>query len=156
LNCQKAVFASYRLDQYSDPEGFKNSLGAVLEQYPDEVITYVCDPRTGIQRRMKWPPTISEMVEACDEHRAFLEKLRQKRPAFQERKPEPLLRQRPQGYMAQVFVPEGHPRYAALCERAKNADPIWWKYGNSSEGVVGIWVSHNFWNNVPDVQGGKS
>lgn len=155
MRCQMAVFASYRIDQFADPEGFKVALGAVLEQYPDEVITYVCDPRTGIQRRSKWPPTISEMVEACDDHREFLAKQRAPRPAFQERKPEPLLRQRPQGYMAQVFVPEGHPRYAALCERAKNSDPIWWKYGNSSEGVVGIWVSHNFWNNLPDVQGAK-
>lgn len=155
MRCQLAVFSAYRADQYSDPDSFKVSLGAVLEQYPNEVITYVCDPRTGIQRRSKWPPTISEMVEACDDHRAFLEKQRAPKPAFQERKPEPLLRQRPQGYMAQVFVPEGHPRYPALCERAKDADPIWWKYGNSSEGVVGIWVSHNFWNNLPDVQGAK-
>lgn len=146
------MFSAYRMDQFADPEGFKNSLGAVLEGYPDEVMIYVCDPRTGIQRRSKWPPTISEMVEACDEHRAFLEKLRKQRPAFQERKPEPLLRERPQGYMAQVFVPEGHQRYAALCERAKNSAPIWWKYGKSSEGVVGIWVSHNFWNNLPDKQ----
>lgn len=152
MNCQKAVFASYRIDLFSDPEGFKNSLGAVLEQYPDEVITYVCDPRTGIQRRCKFPPSISEIVDACDEHRAFLEKLRKARPAFQERKPEPLLRQRPQGYMAQVFVPEGHQRYASLCERAKNSDPIWWKYGQASDGRQGIWVSHNFWAGLPDSQ----
>ena len=42
------------------------SLGMVLEQYPDEVIVYVTDPRTGVQRKSKWPPTISEIVEACD------------------------------------------------------------------------------------------
>lgn len=62
------------------------------------------------------------------------------------------LYQRPQGYMAQVFVPVGHPRYEALCKRAESADPIWWKYGTASDGRQGIWVSHNFWNNVPDVQ----
>lgn len=38
----------------------------VLEQYPDEVILYVTDPRTGVQRGCKWPPTISEIVDACD------------------------------------------------------------------------------------------
>jgi hypothetical protein len=54
--------------------------------------------------------------------------------------------------MAQVFVPVGHPRYEALCKRAESADPIWWKYGTASDGRQGIWVSHNFWNNVPDVQ----
>lgn len=125
----------------------------MLEQYPDEVINYVCDPRTGIQRRSKWPPTISEMVDACDDHREFLAKQRAPRPAFQERKPEPLLRQRPQGYMAQIFVPECHDRYAAMTKRAENADPIWWKYGKASDGRSGIWVSHNFWNNAPDIQG---
>jgi hypothetical protein len=42
------------------------SLGAVLEQYPNDVIVYVTDPRTGIQRGCKWPPSIAEIVEACD------------------------------------------------------------------------------------------
>lgn len=152
MRCQLAVFSAYRADQYSDPDSFKISLGAVLEQYPNEVITFVCDPRTGIQRRSKWPPTISEMVEACDDHREFLRKLRAPRTPFQERKPEPLLRQRPQGYMAQVFVPEGHDRYAAMVKRAELSDPIWWKYGKASDGRQGIWVSHNFWNNAPDTQ----
>lgn len=146
LRCQLAVFSAYRIDQFADPDGFKTQLGAILEQYPDEVITYVCDPRTGIQRRIKWPPTISEMVEACDEHRAFLEKLRKQRPAFIERKPEALLRHRPQGYLAQVFVPEGNPRYAGLVEWTKEAEPMWWKYGQSSDGRQGLWVSHEAWN----------
>lgn len=42
------------------------SLGAVLEQYPDDVVLYVSDPRTGIQRDSKWPPTINEIVAALD------------------------------------------------------------------------------------------
>jgi hypothetical protein len=152
IRCQLAVFSAYRIDQFADPDGFKTQLGAILEQYPDEVITYVCDPRTGIQRRSKWPPTISEMVEACDDHREFLAKLRKPRPVFQERLPAPLLKQRPQGYMAQVFVPEGHDRYDAMVKRAEASDPIWWKYGKASDGRNGIWVSHNFWNNAPDMQ----
>lgn len=152
LKCQKALFSAYRADQYADAAGFVVSLGVVMEEFPDEVVDYVFNPKTGIQRRLKWPPTISEIVEACELHREFLAKQRAPRPAFQERKPEPLLRQRPQGYMAQVFVPEGHVRYDALCKRAETADPIWWKYGKASDGRQGIWVSHNFWNNVPDTQ----
>lgn len=66
MRCQLALFSAYRIDQYGDPEGFKASLGAVLEQYPDDVIRYVCDPRTGVQRQCKFPPTISEIVTACD------------------------------------------------------------------------------------------
>jgi hypothetical protein len=50
------------------------SLGAVLEQYPSEVIIHVSDPRTGVQRGCKWPPTVSEIVEACDTRVAELER----------------------------------------------------------------------------------
>ncbi len=130
-------------------------LGTILTDFPEEVVNYVTGPKTGLQRRSKWPPTISEVLAACEEHHEFLTKLRKPKAAIAERLPAPRLRDRPQGYMAQVFVPGGHPRYAQLCERAKNSDPIWWKCGKSSEGVTGIWVSHNFWNNAPDVQGGS-
>ena len=51
------------------------SLGMVLEGYSDDVIRYVTDPKTGIQRRSKWPPTVSEVVEACDEHMGYLQKV---------------------------------------------------------------------------------
>ena len=53
------------------------SLGMVLEQYPDDVVVYITDPRTGIQRRCKWPPAISEIVEACDQHQQYLDRLEQ-------------------------------------------------------------------------------
>jgi len=150
LRCQAAVFSAYRIDQFADPEGFKNSLGAVLEGYPDEVMIYVCDPRTGIQRTKTFPPSIAEIVSACDNHRAFLEKLRKQRPAFKERQPEPLLRDRPQGYLATIFVPEGHPRYAHLEEWAKDAKPMWWKYGTASDGRKGLWVSRFAWEGTPE------
>lgn len=63
---QRILFSAFRADQYSDPEGYLTSLGLVLEQYPNEVIVYITDPRSGVQRHLKWPPTISEIVEACD------------------------------------------------------------------------------------------
>lgn len=66
MRCQRVLFSAYRTDQYADPDGFLTSLGAVLEQYPNEVIVYVTDPRTGIQRGQKFPPTIAEIVAACD------------------------------------------------------------------------------------------
>ena len=50
LQCQRMLFGSYRADQYPDPEGFMVSLGMVLEQYSDEIVVYVTDPRTGVQR----------------------------------------------------------------------------------------------------------
>lgn len=72
LRCQRIIFSAYRADQYSDPEGYMISLGAVLEQYPNEVIVYVTDPKTGVQRNCKWPPTIAEIVSACEQHAGYL------------------------------------------------------------------------------------
>lgn len=150
LKCQKALFSAYRADQYADAAGFVVSLGVVMEEFSDEVVDYVFNPKTGIQRRLKWPPTISEIVDACEEHRNFLEKQRKPRPAFKERQPEPLLRDRPQGCLATIFVPEGHPRYERLVEWTKEAKPMWWKYGKASDGRVGLWVSRFAWEGTPE------
>ena len=145
LRCQKTLFSAYRADQYADAEGFMNSLGAVLEQFPDEVVIFITDPRTGIQRRSKWPPTISEVIEAGEEHARYLEKLRKPRrvpePSFS-----PRLQYRPDGDGATIFVPEGHPRYASFVTWAETADRFWWKYGLSSDGRRGIWVSYDAWD----------
>jgi len=122
-----------------------NSLGAVLEQFPDEVVVFITDPRTGIQRRSKWPPTISEVIEAGEQHQDHLTRLRAPRAVAVERLAPPLLRDMPAGHLAQVFVPEGHVRYAKLVEWSETAQPVWWKYGNASDGRRGIWVSHEAW-----------
>ena len=68
------LFSAYRRDDYADPERFVTQLGVVLTDYSDDIIQYVTDPRTGIQRRIKWPPSIPEIVEACDERKKALEK----------------------------------------------------------------------------------
>src|SRR4051812_9827812 len=74
LQRQRILFSAYRTDQYSDPESYMASLGMVFEDYPNDVICFVTDPKTGIQRRSKWPPTISEIVQACDEHVSYLKR----------------------------------------------------------------------------------
>lgn len=86
------LMSSYRKADYHDPEGFIATVGAILEQYSPEIVEYVTDPTTGIQRRCKWPPSPAEIVEACAaeiEHRAKVEKysslpppLRLPRPKF--------------------------------------------------------------------------
>lgn len=118
------------------------SLGIILEDFPDEVIIYVTDPHTGIQRRAKWPPTISEVLEACEAHQEYLVRLRAPRPIPALRLPPQLLADRPQGSLAQVFYPEGHEGYARLVEWTETAQSIWWIYGKSSDGRSGLWVSH--------------
>lgn len=58
--------SSYRLDQFPDPDAYVVSVAAVLEGYPDDVIHHVTDVRTGMQRGCKFPPTIAEVVTACE------------------------------------------------------------------------------------------
>lgn len=128
MRCCLALFSSYRNDQYADAEGFKTCLGAVLEGFPDEVIRYVCDPRTGLQRRMKWPPTISEVVEACEEHQEYLRKAkasRHARPALA--KPyEP-----PKAVPVKVFVAKDHPGFSKIEMRCEP-----WTSPDGREGVL--------------------
>lgn len=74
------LFASYRKADFDDPDAFINVLGSALEDYSVEVIEYVTNPKTGIQRRSKFPPTVSEIVAECEQHAAFLgrvEKMRE-------------------------------------------------------------------------------
>lgn len=68
------LLSAYRRDDYADPDSFVAQLGIVLNAYPDEVVDYVTDPLTGIQRRQKFPPNLQEVVEACDERKRYLEK----------------------------------------------------------------------------------
>jgi hypothetical protein len=67
----RMVFGAYRRDEFADPENFIVQLGMILERYDDQVIEHVTSPLTGIQRKCKFPPSIAEIVEACDaEHRS--------------------------------------------------------------------------------------
>lgn len=60
------LFSAYRKDDYADPDGFLVQLGSVLETYPEWVVKQVTDPRTGIQRTAKFPPSIAEVTSACE------------------------------------------------------------------------------------------
>lgn len=57
---------AYRSSDVDDPQVFLANTVAVLTGYTEEVASAVCHPRTGIQRRLKWPPSVAELVEACD------------------------------------------------------------------------------------------
>jgi hypothetical protein len=39
-------------------------VAAIFVEYPPEIVDFVCDPRTGLPRRLKWLPTIAEIAEA--------------------------------------------------------------------------------------------
>lgn len=138
------LFSAYRSDQYADPRGFAVQLATVLSEFPDDVVMFVTSPQTGIQRRSKWPPTISEILEACEAHEEYLRRQRAPRPAKQ--LPPQSEIQREPGHLANVFVPQNHPRYAKLVEWTQGANPALWSFRPSSDGRAGVWVSVDVWH----------
>lgn len=120
----RVLFSAYRRDEFADPDGYLIQLGAVLEAYTEETIISVTDPRTGIQRTAKWPPSIAEVVEACE-----AETRRQNTIARYSALPAPLPRlpaPKLPGRRANLFVPQDNPRYAEMVALAEvcadNAD----------------------------------
>lgn len=150
LQRQRILFSAFRADQFSDPDGYLTSLGLVLEQYPDNVITYITDPRTGVQRHLKWPPTIAEITEACDQRVAELERNRRFETWGSRNDSEFPPTQLPPpdvaGRLAQVFVPTDHVRYPALVAWSQTAEIKWWRFGKASDGRDGIWIPWGIWD----------
>lgn len=138
------LFSAYRRDDFADPEGFVAQLGVILCDFPEEVVNYITSPKTGMQRRSKWPPTISEVLSACEDHQNHLVRLRSQRPLAPRICP-PVFREIPAGSLARIFVPEGHVRYPELVTWAETAQAPYWKFGKASDGRQGIWVSSDIW-----------
>ena len=134
------LLSAYRKDDLADPEVFVAQLGVVLEGYDDAVIVAVTDPRTGLQRRSKWMPTIAEVVAACDAEVQRLDTIRR-----YERMPAPKLNRIPLppdtrlGRRANVFVHADAPQYARCVNLSESADPLDWKW--DPDGRPGIWVT---------------
>jgi hypothetical protein len=130
------VLSSYRRDDFANPDGFLAQLGLVLEQYDDAVIRKVTSPLTGIQRHCKFPPSIAEVVEACDYERDHLEGIKRLGPPIAVRRTDWTKTNR-----ARVFVPFDNPLYPAMVERSKTADPFDWRFDDERPG---IWVGFNW------------
>jgi hypothetical protein len=60
------MFGCYRRDDAHDPDTYAAAISAVLAEYPESVVRYVTDPRTGIPRKLKFLPSVAEVAEACD------------------------------------------------------------------------------------------
>lgn len=59
------MYACYRREDAADAATMLDAAAIVLANYPDEVMETVTHPVTGIPGRMKWPPNIAEIREAC-------------------------------------------------------------------------------------------
>ena len=147
----RILLSAYRRDDLADPEGFVAQLGMVLEGFPDAVIIAVTDPRTGIQRRLKFMPTIAEIVEAC-EAECVAQNTRARYAAMP--KPQkfvPLPRDDRAGRRANLFIHADAPMYAQAVTWSQTADPADWKW--DEEGRPGIWVGLNWHTMIQPAKG---
>ena len=65
------VLSGYRKSDYHDPKAFMTQAAMNLARFTSEVVEYVTNPTTGIQTRCKWPPSLAELVEACNAENAY-------------------------------------------------------------------------------------
>lgn len=63
----RLLLGCYRTGDANDPETYVAAVAATLAHFPDDVITSVTHPVTGIPSRLKWLPSVSEVRMACDE-----------------------------------------------------------------------------------------
>lgn len=70
-----AMYACYRSDGAANPEMFLAAAASILADFPEDVILYVTDPRTGLPGKIKWPPQPAEVREACLDRANYLARL---------------------------------------------------------------------------------
>lgn len=158
----EVLFGSYRRGDANDPERYVTAIAAVLTLYDESLIREATDPRTGIQTSEKFAtfmPNAGELKRYCDgiaERKYRLEQLAKiPKPIPASHRLEAPIEARPPGYLANIHVPDWHPRYAKLAEWTKTAEPRFWRFGPSSIGEVGLWVTLDKWQNGVGDQIGK-
>lgn len=61
----KILFGCYRTGDANDPETYVAAITAVLARYPEDIITQVTHPVTGLPHTKNWLPTVKEVADAC-------------------------------------------------------------------------------------------
>lgn len=62
----KLLFGSFRTGEANDPVTYVAAVTAILSRYPEDVITSVTHPATGLAKKKDWLPTIKEVFDACE------------------------------------------------------------------------------------------
>lgn len=66
LKAAKQLVGCFPHARPPEPETYAGALGATLAQYPPHVVAECADPRIGLVRKLRFPPTVAEIVEWCD------------------------------------------------------------------------------------------
>ncbi len=75
----RLLVGCYRREDFADVEIAGRAFVSVLLRYPESVVTAITEPATGIPSKLKWPPSIAEVVEACDKAMAPILREHQRR-----------------------------------------------------------------------------
>lgn len=67
VRAAKLLLGCYRTGDANDPEVYVSAVVRVLSNYPIEIVQRVVDPVTGLPSKVKWLPTIPEILSACEE-----------------------------------------------------------------------------------------
>lgn len=62
----KILLGCYRTGDANDPETYVAAITAILTRYPEEVITVVTHPATGLPSKKGWLPTVKEVRDECE------------------------------------------------------------------------------------------
>lgn len=67
LEAARMLLGCYRAGDANDPEVYISAVVRVLSGYPLDVVMRVIDPLTGLPSKLKWLPTVPEILSACEE-----------------------------------------------------------------------------------------
>jgi len=78
------LLGCYRTGEANDPQTYVAAIAAVLARYPEDVMTSVTHPVTGLPSKTGWLPTIKEVTDACNvavepirQHEARLKRIKE-------------------------------------------------------------------------------
>jgi hypothetical protein len=61
------MFGCFRKGEANDPDTYVAAITATLARFPEEVITAVTHPATGLPTIKSWLPSVKEVFDACNE-----------------------------------------------------------------------------------------
>lgn len=62
----RLLLSSYRKGDAYDADGWVASIAAILSTYPESVVRYVTDPRTGLAGESPYIPSAYDVRQACE------------------------------------------------------------------------------------------
>ena len=132
----KLMFACYRRDDATNPDQYAAAIALVLSEYPRSCVEFVTDPRTGVQLKCNFPPTVKEVREACDAEMTRIKRMSVPTHKFQRAPYVP--QSRDPGCWAKVLIGPESPNYerALAWVQQKGRDQRAWRKAKD-----GVWIT---------------